>query len=565
MSIRVLLVDDDPDMHLLVRSYLARFGARYALHGEQAFTAGRHALVDGPHDICLLDYDLGQGTGPELLAQARAAGARIPVVMLTGRDDAEADAEAMAAGVVDYLIKSKLDADRLDRTLRYAMERKRNAEVLARGREDLRALLDHQRVGTAVVDADERLTFVSAAAARMLGAERARLVGQRIDTLPRMSAQDRERLAEMGRQPADARQKVAVALRGPYRRALQVEIDVVDDPRDAARRMYFVYDVTEVNDLRQQLDDVPRFHGIIGRSAVMRALFEQIRQLAAFDATVLIEGETGTGKELVGRALHACSKRAPGPYIPVNCAGLTDSLLGSQLFGHRKGAFTGATADHAGVFESADAGSLFLDELGDIPHPVQTRLLRVLQEREITRLGESRPRKVDVRVIAATHRDLAAEVEAGRFRMDLLYRVRVARLRIPPLRERLEDIPLLIDAFLAELRQQSGKPVTHVAHDALGRMLEHDWPGNVRELRGVVESGFIRAHGAAISIDDLPEELTEARATGPVATGGDEASRIRAALEAVGGSRTRAAQLLGISRATFYRRLSALGIDPKRS
>ena len=688
--IRVLLVDDDPKIHLLMRTYLSRVGRHYVLDAEAEFPAGLSALCSGEYDVCLLDYALGQYSGLDLIHAARARRCRTPIVMLTGRSDLAADREAMAAGADDYLVKGTFQADGLDRTLRYTLERARVREALRRSearfrqlfdecplgmaivdadgriedcnaalctlldqgplevrgqllaefqvreepaggaaaavsraeyrlrvpgrvvwvretsaalgqtsahevprrlamlediterwaaearleesvrrladsRGDLLTLLDHLRMGTAFVDEDQRVVFLSAPAAAMFGVDREAAVGQRLDAVVRFGGRGPAALAGMAERPHDAREKLSLDLVGRRGMARHVEVDIADDPRDPRRRMYFFYDVTEMHSLRQRLDDQPHFHGIVGRSAVMRALFEQIREAGEFDSTVLIEGETGAGKELVGRALHQCSKRAAGPYIPVNCAGLTDSLLGSQLFGHRRGAFTGATADQVGVFEAADAGTLFLDEIGDIPMSVQTGLLRVLQEREITRLGESVPRKVDVRVIAATHRDLTAEVAAGRFRMDLLYRIRVARLRIPPLRDRLDDVPLLVETFITELRTRTGKQINQITQGAMALLLGHDWPGNVRELRGVIEAGFIRCRGPALEAAHLPIEVShrEILPPRPLAPGADEPARIRAALQATGGSRTEAARLLGISRATFYRRLLTFGIDPQ--
>jgi transcriptional regulator with PAS, ATPase and Fis domain len=211
------------------------------------------------------------------------------------------------------------------------------------------------------------------------------------------------------------------------------------------------------------LDQRARFDDLLGKSDIMQRVYQQIRDVARVDSTVLIEGETGTGKELVARAIHSSSDRKQKPFIAVNCAGLTDSLLSSQLFGHKRGAFTGAIEDHQGLFEAAHMGTLFLDEIGDIPLNVQNQLLRVLQEREIVRLGETRPRKIDVRVLAATHRKLNEEIAAGRFRSDLLYRIRVARIFIPPLRERREDIPLLAAAFLAQSTAASGKTVEQIS------------------------------------------------------------------------------------------------------
>jgi DNA-binding NtrC family response regulator len=284
--------------------------------------------------------------------------------------------------------------------------------------------------------------------------------------------------------------------------------------------------------------------------------------VAQGDWTVLVEGETGTGKELVAQAIHRSSARRAGPFVAVNCAGLTESIMGSQLFGHAKGAFTGAHSDQPGLFEAAAGGTLFLDEIGDVSAPIQSTLLRALQEKEVTRLGETRPRKVDVRIVAATNRDLRQRVAQGLFREDLLYRIRNARIRVPSLRERREDIPLLVAAFLAEERITAGKLVTDASPEAMAKLVRSPWPGNVRELRGAVEHAVIRCRARRIEVDDLPPDLDEEAAPGAAGAGGpdDERTRILAALKRTGGNRLRAAKLLGMGRATLYRRLTELGI-----
>ena len=277
-----------------------------------------------------------------------------------------------------------------------------------------------------------------------------------------------------------------------------MEVDVQDDPRDPPAKIFFLYDVSEIYDLRRLLNEKAQFHDLVGKSEPMQQVYQQIGDLAKVDSTVLIEGETGSGKELVARAIHASSHRSEKPFVAVNCAGLTESLWGSQLFGHKRGAFTGAISDHQGLFEAANGGTLFLDEIGDIPMNVQTSLLRVLQEQEITRLGESKPRKIDVRVIAATQHNLSEEVAKGRFRVDLLYRIRVARIQLPPLRARREDIPLMVAWFLGQCRAAIGKPVQNLSQEAMQLLLEYSWPGNVRELKSAIEFAVIRCKGSVL-------------------------------------------------------------------
>lgn len=296
---------------------------------------------------------------------------------------------------------------------------------------------------------------------------------------------------------------------------------------------------------------------MMGESAPMRQVYERIADLASVDATVLIEGETGTGKELVARAIHRASPRRHKPLVAVNCAGLTESLLTSQLFGHRRGAFTGAIADQVGLIEAAHGGTLFLDEVGDMPLSVQTSLLRVLQEREITRLGETKSRKVDVRFVAATHRNLKEEVAAGRFRADLLYRIRVATIRVPALRERRDDIPLLAESFLGEFT--GGLTGRDITAGAMRLLCEYPWPGNVRELRAAIESAAVCAKHPRIDVPDLPAEM-RSHLCGQEALDWRSLPRqtVLGALEEARGNRSRAARLLGVSRATFYRHLGRL-------
>jgi DNA-binding NtrC family response regulator len=372
-------------------------------------------------------------------------------------------------------------------------------------------------------------------------------------------------LQALMKKPMAERGRMPLHLDGSDGRRHWLELDVKDDPRETRCKIFFLYDVTEVHDLRRLLDDRAQFYDLLGKSAVMQQIYHQIRALARVDSTVLIEGETGTGKELVARAIHAASHRKDKPFIAVNCGGLTESLLASQLFGHRRGAFTGAIENQQGLFEAANGGTLLLDEIGDIPMAVQNQLLRVLQEREIVRLGETAPRKIDVRLLAATHRNLSDEVSKGNFRQDLFYRIRVARIAVPALRERREDIPLLAASFLAQFSAETGKPVTEISHEAVRLMMDHPWPGNVRELRSAVEFAVIRCAGAVIQPDDLPPEIVApgefvaSMAGDPL---NDEKTRFLDALTRSRGNRALAARLLGISRATLYRRLAELEINP---
>ena len=309
--------------------------------------------------------------------------------------------------------------------------------------------------------------------------------------------------------------------------------------------------------------------GMVGHSAPIRVVFEAIRQVAPTDAVALITGETGTGKELVARAIHTLSRRADGPFVPVNCAALAEGVLESELFGHVRGAFTGALADRRGVFAAADRGTLLLDEVGDMSLRLQQRLLRVLQEGEVTPVGAERPVRVDVRVVVATNRDLREEVRGGRFREDLFYRLNVFPIALPPLRDRPGDVPLLVEAELRRLRERlPDRQSVACSPYALRLLRTYRWPGNVRELFAVVESSAIRAGSGRIEAHHLPPEV---RRDGGVrddeeryrwsASAEDERARIHAALEQAGGVRARAAALLGMSRTTLWRKIREHGLE----
>jgi DNA-binding NtrC family response regulator len=307
---------------------------------------------------------------------------------------------------------------------------------------------------------------------------------------------------------------------------------------------------------------------MVGHARVMREVFDAVRKVAPTETTVLIQGDTGTGKELLARAVHDLSSRSAGPVVPVNCAGLADGVLESELFGHVRGAFTGAIADREGLFAAARGGTIFLDEVGDVSLALQQRLLRVLQEREVTPVGASRARKVDVRVVAATHRTLDDEIRQGRFREDLYYRLNVFRIEVPPLRARRSDIPLLVEAALERLRDRSAHPPSSVSPLAMRLMRGHDWPGNVRELFSVVESAAIRASGARIEAQHLPAVIRNPDGQNAptssegryYASEGDERAAVVAALAAADGSRSKAAELLGMSRTTLWRRMRDFGL-----
>lgn len=319
--------------------------------------------------------------------------------------------------------------------------------------------------------------------------------------------------------------------------------------------------------LDQELIDAYQFEGMVGRSPLMLEVYAKIRRIAPHFRTVLLTGATGTGKELVAKALHRLSPSARGPFVVCNCSALVDNLVESELFGYVRGAFTGATQDKVGMFEHADKGTIFLDEIGELAPAAQAKLLRVLQNRQVQRVGSLTPRNVDVRVIAATHRNLKTMVQEGRFREDLYYRLAVVEIGLPVLANRREDLPLLERYFIQKFSAEYDKPIAGLVRRAQSRLATYPWPGNVRELENVIGNACMMVDGNLIDIEDLPE-----RFRGPLSgeLGGDDAflsleelqrRHVLRVLEGVGGNKARAAEVLGIGRATIYQMLSRMKIE----
>jgi two-component system, NtrC family, response regulator PilR len=327
--------------------------------------------------------------------------------------------------------------------------------------------------------------------------------------------------------------------------------------------------------LRSELRSQIRQRALIGSGSAMQRVYELIGQVAETKANVLISGESGTGKELVARAIHAASDRRDRPFVALNCAAIPENLLESELFGHVKGAFTGAVQNKEGLFETADTGTLFLDEVGELPSSLQVKLLRAIQEKAIRRVGGTNDRRIDVRILAATNRRLEDEVAAGRFREDLYYRLNVIQIALPPLRERPEDVPLLVKHFVEKYARELGKEIGGASEEAMRRLLDHSYPGNVRELENVIERAVALSRGGTIELEALPPSLlrplTEGAARSSVlpAEGASlenlvndyERGLLLEALERAGGVKKRAAKLLGVSFRSFRYRLQKLGLD----
>ncbi len=329
----------------------------------------------------------------------------------------------------------------------------------------------------------------------------------------------------------------------------------------------------QIEAFREELRSRDGFYGIIGVSSAMVQVFDLIKNAAYSDAPVIIYGESGAGKELVAQAIHEIGERRNGPFVKVNCASLTDSLLESELFGHVRGAYTGAIRDRMGRFEKASDGDIFLDEIGDLPLGTQVKLLRVLEEKTIERVGASSPIPVNVRIISATNWNLQKLIEEGKFRKDFFFRINVIPIHLPPLRERLDDIPLLAEAFFRKIRLKSDKNIKGISRQAMDILMTYEWPGNVRELKSAFEYAFVTCHDALILPEHLPPAICRIRQTATPPESRRQSYDMREiekqelieALKKSGGNQSKAAELLGVSRVTIYNRMKRYGVNAPRS
>jgi PAS domain S-box-containing protein len=444
-----------------------------------------------------------------------------------------------------------------------------------RDRQFLEGVLDTMSDGLMVVDRDGTILSFNAAAERITGYREAEVIGKPCAILDTDTCVYREGGRTMVRcslftDGKAVRKSCRIRAKdGREVHLLKNATVLCDENGEMAFGIETMTDVTslvlkdrQIEELSGSLREEQSFHGIVGRNPAMLRVREQISNAARSEAPVIVLGESGTGKELVAAAVHALSRRKDGPFLKVNCAALNEHLLESELFGHRRGAFTGAMRDRQGRFEAASGGTIFLDEIGDMSPAMQAKLLRVLEGREIERVGENDPVSVDIRLVSATNRDLVDLVRSGGFREDLLYRVNAIPIALPPLRDRADDIPLLVAHFLPRIGAAAGRPGLRVTPAALEELQSYCWPGNVRQLVNALEYGVVTCRGEEIDVGDLPVRiaLDPACAPTPRRRLALTPETVRAALAQAGGSRTEAARALGVSRVTLWKRIRAFGL-----
>jgi two-component system, NtrC family, response regulator HydG len=554
---QVLLVDDDPEIRATLCRFLEQTGCFVTLAAEAGAAL---SLLDAfEYDLVVSDIVMPNGSGLDILRRARSRNPLCPVVMITGSPMLESASEALRLGAFDYISKP-VHKDAIVHVARRALEFGRISQENDRLRTDLQAIFTS--VQDAIISVDENLVVVNFnAAAGAICRLPADAEGSSLSGLPLHCDQQctgaLETAIQTGR-PTEIRYFKCRGANAEQEQYVSVSVTPLQTgSRPVKGAVMVVRDESSLYRLEKKQPRRASFAGIIGSSTPMQRLYAMIERLADVPSTVLILGENGTGKELVAAALHQQGCAGTRPFVKVNCAALAETLLESELFGHVKGAFTGALRDKAGLFEKADGGTLFLDEVGEISPAMQVKLLRVLQEREFERVGGDTPIRVNVRIIAATNKDLACEVAAQKFRQDLYYRLKVVELAVVPLRERLEDLPLLVEHFLHKLNARLASTISTVSQEALQLLARYRWPGNVRELEHALEHAFIMCPTRVIFPEHLPAELRALEVPADTVSPRDQIQR---ALQSTAGNKSRAARLLDMDRKTLYRKMRELGI-----
>ncbi len=568
---RILIVDDEESLRLTFAMFLTREGygtVRAAATYQEALAA----IKQQEFDLIISDIVLEGASGTDLLREIRAAGIECPVVMITGFPNLETAAEAVRLGAFDYIPKP-VNKEALLRFTRQALqqwrllqEKKRLELENKQFRHYLETVFRSVRDAIVTVDNDLRIIQLNDTAREWLQTGKganlnlesltgclAEVCYRDVQKVLRSHEEVREHRAECVKSGSAARMILSINA-APLLDVSGIFQGVVLVARDVSGEV-------EANGQGRRC----RFHRYIGCSPAMQTLYTLLENVGKVDTAVLITGESGTGKELAAEALHAESPRHNRPLIKVDCTAIPEELMESELFGHRKGSFTGADRDRMGRILQADGGTLFLDEIGDISPRMQLRLLRFLQEKTFYPVGRDQPIQVDVRVIAATNADLRQKVTDNTFREDLYFRLRVMEIKLPPLRDRQDCLPLLVAHFLAKFQEKLGKEISGISDQAMAALTQYRWPGNVRELEHVMERACIMCDGSTLTLEHFPEEIRTFEPTAPgtpppPALATSEKERIIAALRQTGGNKAKAARLLAFDRSTLYRKMRSHGI-----
>lgn len=566
----ILIVDDEESIRFAFSQHLSREGCEVLTASD--FDSALDILAEIEPDLVISDIVLEGHSGIDVLQEIKKRELRCPVIIITGEPNIETASEAVRLGAFDYLPKPI----RKETLLRITKTALRHQALLnekeyfeaekERYRQNLEAIF--RSLSDAIISVDEQMQVIEA--------------NDSVENICQLAPREiiKTRFSADASQCSKACYQVlerALTIKTPQKecridckmknRLGQVVLvstsPLFSGERKSMGAIMLIRDITRLNNLEIQLQKRRQFHNIIGQSSKMQNVFSLIKDLAETDTTVLITGESGTGKELVARALHFESPRAEKPLITINCSALSENLLESELFGHVKGAYTGAIKDKSGRFQLANQGTIFLDEIGEISPLIQLKLLRVLQEKQFEKVGDSKTITVNIRILAATNCDLKQKVSRGEFRKDLYYRLNIVEVLLPPLRERREDIPVLTNHFFQLLQDRLKKDIAGLSAEVFERLIAYPWPGNVRELEHAIEHAFVLCHDDTIQPAHLPagikEYLQKTFTTGEVANE-NEALTITEALISSGWNKAKAARLLGLSRQGIYRKITKYNI-----
>ncbi len=563
MKTKTLIIDDEKSVRFTMKEFLLKEG--YDVFTTENFDEALKIINTENVDIILTDIVLGHKTGIDILRKVNEKRLNCPVVLFTGYPNIESASEAVRLGAYDYLAKP-VEKEALLHIVRMALRHKALVEEKNKSHANLEAIFKSVKDAIITVDKDLKVIELNDAAKTICGFSREEIIGRSFDSIPKTCCgQCIEAIKKtiLEKQPLEIyRSECKHKIRKRQLVTLNI-FPLIDHQDGISGCVIIVKDETDIFDLEKELDNRKRLFNIVGKDEKMQRLYSMIEYLYNIDTTVLITGESGTGKGLIAEAIHYGGVRYQKPFVKVDCSALTESLLESELFGHTKGAFTGAVANKAGRFKRADGGTIFLDEIGDVSLSVQQRLLKVIEEKEFDCVGDSTPIKVDVRIVAATNKNLQEKVRLGKFREDLYYRLKVVVLSSPPLRDRRGDIPSLVEYFIKKFNQKLKKNIGVISNDVYRVFMNYKWPGNIRELENVLEHSFVVCKNTVITVEDLPDEFREIESASSVDERSSEYKTILQALEKTHWNKTNAANLLGMSRRTIYNKIKEYNISPE--
>ncbi len=552
---KILVIDDEEIILNTLEIMLSDLG--YVIFTACDFDSAIKIIDSEEIDLLLSDIVLGGKSGIDILYGIKERELSCPVVLFTGYPGLETATEAVRLGAYDYIVKP-VKKEMLIRVTKMALRHKYVIDERNRYRKNLEAIFNSVEDGIVTVDKDYKVIEINAAAEKLCLPIEKNSVGKSLASIIKGCSSG---CFDMLKRTIDEhvtvkKARIECQCKDNVKQVLSMKISPLSDRGGKLKgAVMLISDETKLSYLEQAVNERYCFFNIIGKNEKMQEMYSLIQNLANVDSTVLIKGESGTGKELIAEALHCKGNRGKGPYVKVNCSAFSESLLESEIFGHVKGAFTGALSDKQGRFHLADGGTILLDEIGDISQAIQVKLLRVLQEKEIERVGDSKPIKVDVRIVAATNQDLKKKIEEGSFREDLYYRLKVVEIDIPPLRERKDDIPLLTEHFVTKFNQKFNKDIIGVSDEVYDIFMIYRWSGNVRELEHTLEHAFITCRQSTITVNDLPAEFRKERGGNISMSKDDEFTAIMESLEKTHWNKSEAARLLGMTRTTFYNKL----------